>query len=648
MKSQLVEQTGQLRLVESKTPKKGCLGRLEGPCADFKNPTRNGRLYGLQLWKNVFDNKFVKEALNTKTLFGELDHPEDRFDVLAKYACVCMTDYTIDESKGLVYGGFDILDTEAGRILKSLVDYGSQMGVSSRGEGDIIQGENGEEVDPDTYDFACFDVVSTPAVERARQTVVESVEHNRKKRRLLESIENEINNADTVEVLDNIERTVTNCNCPNLSRIRRSIKNRKSHIIEGKNISSVASNNSANSNSNSNSKYQYNTHTAKTIRENVSNNLETVNELNSKIRAYKLREKQYNKNIQYYKNTVETLKEQLNDANRQLNNKNTELKNANKALKESNNIRLEVVNANKTLENKVDNSVALTEHKNVLRELSITKRKLREQKTQSSVTQQEQLETNKQLRESIYTLKKDNNSLNSKIQELENLNETLNAQLAESDTIIESFKNRQEQLKQSLKEEQSQLEKQDKTNQSQHLMIEKQNRTIQELEQKLDNTKREQNITVKNQAKDLQDFKNSVDELENTCNSLQEQLEISDNKYNALLEKFNALQAKSQSLVEKLNQSLKLNKQYTNSYLSECATNCGVNPNSVSLKESIMGPAKIKQLVEEVKDRQDRYNQLPISYEQPTTINILKEDINKVSKEDNELESFLTSVQGQF
>ena len=51
MKSQLVERTGSLKLIESKTPRKGCLGRLEGICADFKNPTRNGRLYGLQLWK---------------------------------------------------------------------------------------------------------------------------------------------------------------------------------------------------------------------------------------------------------------------------------------------------------------------------------------------------------------------------------------------------------------------------------------------------------------------------------------------------------------------------------------------------------------------------------------------------------------------
>ena len=46
-----------LKLNENVKPKKGCLGRIEGICADFKSPTRNGRLYPLGLWKKVFDNE---------------------------------------------------------------------------------------------------------------------------------------------------------------------------------------------------------------------------------------------------------------------------------------------------------------------------------------------------------------------------------------------------------------------------------------------------------------------------------------------------------------------------------------------------------------------------------------------------------------
>ena len=148
MKSHLIERTnGVLKLVESAKLRKGCIGRMEGPCADFKNPTRNDRLYGLQLWKNVFANELFQESIKTRTAFGELDHPEDRFEVLSKLACTVMTDYEIDEDAGLVYGGFDILDTPQGRILKALLDYGCQMGVSSRGTGDIIETENGEHYD---------------------------------------------------------------------------------------------------------------------------------------------------------------------------------------------------------------------------------------------------------------------------------------------------------------------------------------------------------------------------------------------------------------------------------------------------------------------------------------------------------------------
>lgn len=195
-----------LRLNESKAPKKGCLGRLEGVCADFKNPTRNGRLYPLQLWKKVFDDPLFKEALQNKTLFGELDHPEDRFEPLVKHACIVMTDYSIDEDKGLVYGGFDILDTPDGRVLKNILDYGSVLGVSSRGQGDIIEDAGGERVDEDSYDFACFDVVSTPAVEKARQKVVESMKRE-KKETFKESIERQIEDAESAADL-NIIRSV--------------------------------------------------------------------------------------------------------------------------------------------------------------------------------------------------------------------------------------------------------------------------------------------------------------------------------------------------------------------------------------------------------------------------------------------------------
>ena len=195
-----------LKLNESKKPRKGCLGRLEGVCADFKNPTRNGRLYPRGLWEKVFNDELFKEAIESKTLIGELDHPEERFESLASEACIVMTDYSFDDDAGLVYGGFDILDTPKGRILKSLLDYGCVMGVSSRGQGDIIESSDGEVVSEDTYDFSCFDVVTTPAVAKARQNVKESVKREKSKT-FVESIKSQIADAETVADL-NIIRSV--------------------------------------------------------------------------------------------------------------------------------------------------------------------------------------------------------------------------------------------------------------------------------------------------------------------------------------------------------------------------------------------------------------------------------------------------------
>lgn len=301
MKKVLIEtRMNSLRLCEGKTPKKGCLGRLEGVCADFKNPTRNGRLYGLGLWKRVFDDALFKESLSNKTLFGELDHPEDRFEPLISEACVVMTDYRIDEDEGVIYGGFDILDTPKGRILKSIVDYGSVVGVSSRGQGDIIESVNGEEVDEDSYDFACFDVVSTPAVEKARQAVTEAI----KKTNFKESVERQIRDAETVADL-NIIRSVVRASDiqeSEMDTIIESIEDRCTKLQNaGNTISAVED------------KSEPITESAKTISDRDKKLHSCINGLRKQLSAYKHREKRYVESLSAKDDMIEQLKSDLSD-----------------------------------------------------------------------------------------------------------------------------------------------------------------------------------------------------------------------------------------------------------------------------------------------------------------------------------------------
>ena len=159
---------------------KGVLGYLVGPCADFINPTRNGRGYNEELWDKVFDDPIVNEKIENKALFGELGHPADRDEVEMEKIAIALNEKPKKDNSGKLQACFSILDTPNGRILKTLCDYGTTIGISSRGTGDVTEDEMGNPiVDPDTYQFECFDAVIVPAVKEARLKYVnESLENN--------------------------------------------------------------------------------------------------------------------------------------------------------------------------------------------------------------------------------------------------------------------------------------------------------------------------------------------------------------------------------------------------------------------------------------------------------------------------------------
>ena len=182
-------------LTEEEKAKRHILGRLYGPVADVVRPTRNGRKYSEELWEKVFDNPIMKEKFRNKVMYGELGHPEDRTEVDMTKVAVCMPEAPKKDKDGHLIGYFDILDTPNGRILKTLCDYGSTLGVSSRGTGDVVEGLDGEEeVDPDTYECECWDIVLVPAVESSRLAFTEGLS---KKGRLplKEALERQIGSA---------------------------------------------------------------------------------------------------------------------------------------------------------------------------------------------------------------------------------------------------------------------------------------------------------------------------------------------------------------------------------------------------------------------------------------------------------------------
>lgn len=186
------------KLSPEEQKQRGILGRLEGLIADGKNPTRNRRKYPMTLWEKVFENPIMKEKIENKVCLGELGHPEDRAETDITKAAICLAEMPKKNSDDEIYGVFDIIDTPCGRILKTLCDYGCNIGISSRGQGDTYTDYDGEEiVDEDTYTCECWDAVLIPALESARLNYVnESLEN----KTLYKTLNEALDSAETPEV----------------------------------------------------------------------------------------------------------------------------------------------------------------------------------------------------------------------------------------------------------------------------------------------------------------------------------------------------------------------------------------------------------------------------------------------------------------
>lgn len=192
----------------------GILGHLKGVFADYKHGTRNSdRLYTEELWDNrVFGSEDVMEALETKTLFGELDHPEgDRCETLAKNAAISITKLEKRPDEGVIYGEAEILDTPTGRIVKALGLSGAKLGISSRGMGEEVYVNGQNIIDPETYDFITFDVVVTPANTKARVELTESKQLNQ----LTASFKKEITESETENQLNQLKTVIETVNTGN-------------------------------------------------------------------------------------------------------------------------------------------------------------------------------------------------------------------------------------------------------------------------------------------------------------------------------------------------------------------------------------------------------------------------------------------------
>jgi hypothetical protein len=130
---------------------------VQGILATCEVKNGNGRYYSEELWNREIDkyNVLVRE----NRALGELDHPDSQIINLKN---VSHNIKKIWWKEDKVMGAIEILPTPSGNILKSLIQSGISVGVSSRGMGSLKQVGEVLEVQDD-FELLCWDFVSTPS-----------------------------------------------------------------------------------------------------------------------------------------------------------------------------------------------------------------------------------------------------------------------------------------------------------------------------------------------------------------------------------------------------------------------------------------------------------------------------------------------------
>ena len=174
-----VHETPELRLAEGVAKKPGVLAVVEGVFFVADIPSRNGRVYPRELWEQVLSSSDVKRMLKDRVLFGTVGHTDDQIDDLIREQKIShvVTDLKI-LSDGKGWGRAEILDTPLGRVLKTLLESGSKLAVSSKAYGEY-EGQTAEgywKVSPSGFRLERFDFVVDPGFLEAQPKLKEVYE----------------------------------------------------------------------------------------------------------------------------------------------------------------------------------------------------------------------------------------------------------------------------------------------------------------------------------------------------------------------------------------------------------------------------------------------------------------------------------------
>lgn len=137
---------------------------------DVKN--KNGRIYPTKtLIKEA--ERYTKTKINERQSLGELNHPA-HLQVNPERASHIITKLWCEGNN--IMGRAKVLDTPMGKIVKTLMDEGVKLGVSSRGAATMTKTGGAKYVGEDFY-LSAVDIVSDPSAPNAFvESIMESKE----------------------------------------------------------------------------------------------------------------------------------------------------------------------------------------------------------------------------------------------------------------------------------------------------------------------------------------------------------------------------------------------------------------------------------------------------------------------------------------
>ena len=132
---------------------------LEGIFGELDKKNRNNRIYTAEEYLPQIEA--LQDKIKASKLLGELDHPQN-FDVSLKNVSHIIEEITYDADNKQIKGRIRLLDTDAGRQAKALVDAGVPLQISSRAAGAVES--NGQVKIKQLF---TYDLVADPGFENA-------------------------------------------------------------------------------------------------------------------------------------------------------------------------------------------------------------------------------------------------------------------------------------------------------------------------------------------------------------------------------------------------------------------------------------------------------------------------------------------------